>query len=415
MTVPNTTLYWSLYHKARSMHREGSTIAIHDGYDTMYVLIMPTSYAQNKVTTQRQVDALVPKVLKDPDSYKKNGIQVTEITDDTKDWYYHTGKEGYVVPSKQYLTRFFFAAGATITGNKTVGNFLDGVSFSTHVPAPNPDTGNVTVTKTVTGLPADSLKNYKVTVTLSNTSYSHTFDTWAASEDGSITKSYTFTNVPAGTYTVSEIVEGAPTDYTETQTFNKTMVTVEDRTSDTVEITNAYAKKTGSLTISKTVSGAAANKNEEFTFQLSCDDLKGQSFGDVTFNDTGVATISLSDGQKKDIQGIPADVIIAVQEIKLSGKAGTSTNVSKNGTAVNLTYQKMDDGSDLYSTQAVEVTVNADSPQQLDFTNTANLEPSTGLGLSTPSMLGLLCAVAAGAAALGIAAFRRNRDERKER
>lgn len=415
MTVPNTTLYWSLYHKARSMHREGSTIAIHDGYDTMYVLIMPTSYAQNKVTTQRQVDALVPKVLKDPDSYKKNGIQVTEITDDTKDWYYHTGKEGYVVPSKQYLTRFFFAAGATITGNKTVGNFLDGVSFSTHVPAPNPDTGNVTVTKTVTGLPADSLKNYKVTVTLSNTSYSHTFDTWAASEDGSITKSYTFTNVPAGTYTVSEIVEGAPTDYTETQTFNKTMVTVEDRTSDTVEITNAYAKKTGSLTISKTVSGAAANKNEKFTFQLSCDDLKGQSFGDVTFNDTGVATISLSDGQKKDIQGIPADVIIAVQEIKLSGKAGTSTNVSKNGTAVNLTYQKMDDGSDLYSTQAVEVTVNADSPQQLDFTNTANLEPSTGLGLSTPSMLGLLCAVAAGAAALGIAAFRRNRDERKER
>ena len=135
----------------------------------------------------------------------------------------------------------------------------------------------------------------------------------------------------------------------------------------------------------------------------------------MTFNDTGVATISLSDGQKKDIQGIPADVTIAVQEIKLSGKAGTSTNVSKDGTAANLPYQKMDDGSDLYSTQAVKVTVNADSPQQLDFTNTANLEPSTGLGLSTPSMLGLLCAVAAGAAALGIAAFRRNRDERKER
>ena len=413
MTVPNSTLYWSLYHKARSMHREGSTIAIHDGYDTMYVLIMPTSYAQNNVTTQTQVEALVAKVLKDPDSYKKNGIQVTEITDDTKDWYYYTGD--YVVPSGQYLTRYFFAAGATITGNKTVGNFLDGVSFSTHVPAPNPDTGNVTVTKTVTGLPADSLKNYKVTVTLSNTSYSHTFDTWAASEDGSITNSYTFTNVPAGTYTVSETVEGAPTDYTETQTFNKTMVTVGDRTSDTVEITNAYAKKTGSLTISKKVSGAAANKNQEFTFQLSCDDLKGQSFGDVTFNDTGVATISLSDGQKKDIQGIPADVTIAVQEIKLSGKAGTSTNVSKNGTAATLPYQKMDDGSDLYSTQAVKVTVNADSPQQLDFTNTANLEPSTGLGLSTPSMLGLLCAVAAGAAALGIAAFRRNRDERKER
>ena len=413
MTVPNSTLYWSLYHKARSMHREGSTIAIHDGYDTMYVLIMPTSYAQNNVTTQTQVEALVAKVLKDPDSYKKNGIQVTEITDDTKDWYYYTGD--YVVPSGQYLTRYFFAAGATITGNKTVGNFLDGVSFSTHVPVPNPDTGNVTVTKTVTGLPADSLKNYKVTVTLSNTSYSHTFDTWAASEDGSITNSYTFTNVPAGTYTVSETVEGAPTDYTETQTFNKTMVTVGDRTSDTVEITNAYAKKTGSLTISKKVSGAAANKNQEFTFQLSCDDLKGQSFGDVTFNDTGVATISLSDGQKKDIQGIPADVTIAVQEIKLSGKAGTSTNVSKDGTAANLPYQKMDDGSDLYSTQAVKVTVNADSPQQLDFTNTANLEPSTGLGLSTPSMLGLLCAVAAGAAALGIAAFRRNRDERKER
>ena len=417
MTVPNSTLYWSLYHRARSKQPYGAGSKDLNGSDTMYVLIMPTSYAKNSVTTQDQVNALVASVLNDPDSYYQNyGIKVTKITDDTKDWYYHTGKEGYVVPSKQYLTRFFFAAGATITGNKTVGNFLDGVSFSTHVPVPNPDTGNVTVTKTVTGLPADSLKNYKVTVTLSNTnkSYSHTFNTWA-SEDGSITNSYTFTNVPAGTYTVSEKVEGAPDNYTETQTFNKTTVTVRDRTSDTVEITNAYAKKTGRLTISKKVSGAAANKNEEFTFQLSCDDLKGQSFGDVTFNDTGVATISLSDGQKKDIQGIPADVTIAVQEIKLSGKAGTSTNVSKDGTAANLPYQKMDDGSDLYSTQAVKVTVNADSPQQLDFTNTANLEPSTGLGLSTPSMLGLLCAVAAGAAALGIAAFRRNRDERKER
>lgn len=414
MTVPNSTLYWSLYHKARSKQRVDKVIKDLVGSDTMYVLIMPTSYAQINVTTQDQVDDLVAKVLKDPDSYYKNyGIKVTKITDDTKDWYYHTGD--YEVPSGQYLTRYFFAAGATITGNPTVGNFLDGVSFSTHVPAPSPDTGNVTVTKTVTGLPADGLENYKVTVTLSNTSYSHTFDTWPAPEDGSITNSYTFANVPAGTYTVSETVEGAPDNYTEKRTFNKTTVTVGDRTLDTVEITNAYAKKTGSLTISKKVSGAAANKNEEFTFQLSCDDLKGQSFGDVTFNDTGVATISLSDGQKKDIQGIPADVTIAVQEIKLSGKAGTSTNVSKNGKAANLTYQKMDDGSDLYSTQAVEVTVNADSPQQLDFTNTANLEPSTGLGLSTPSMLGLLCAVAAGAAALGIAAFRRNRDERKER
>lgn len=149
MTVPNSTLYWSLYHRARSKHIDGKETVTNTGPDTMYVLIMPTSYAQNNVTTQEQVNALVAKVLKDPDSYKNNGIQVTEITDDTADWYYHTGN--YAVPEGQYLTRYFFAAGDTNTGNPTIGNFLDGVSFSTHVPAPTPDTGNLTISKVVAG------------------------------------------------------------------------------------------------------------------------------------------------------------------------------------------------------------------------------------------------------------------------
>jgi len=398
MTVPNSTLYWSLYHRARSKQPYGAGSNDLNGSDTMYVLIMPTSYAQNNVTTQTQVDALVASVLNDPDSYyKNNGIKVTKITDDTKDWYYHTGD--YEVPSGQYLTRYFFAAGATITGNPTVGNFLDGVSFSTHVPAPSPDTGNVTVTKTVTGLPEDSLENYKVTVTLSNTnkSYSRTFNRWAASEDGSITNSYTFTDVPAGTYTVSETVEGAPGDYTETRTFNKTTVTVVDRMSDTVEITNAYAKKPVNLTISKTVTGNMGDKTQAFGFTLKVDgyteDLvdTGNDNIAITNNGNGTYGFQLTDGQAVKVS-LPYGATYTVTE--------NDPNKSDDSLQYVTTYA-VGDGAATVGSKYV-ATSGLTSDTTVHFTNTKSLSsPDVGVntGSSLPYAIGL-GSVATGAAFL---------------
>lgn len=398
MTVPNSTLYWCLYHKARSKQRVDKVIKDLVGSDTMYVLIMPTSYAQIKVTTQDQVDDLVAKVLNDPDSYYQNfGIKVTIITDDTKDWYYHTGD--YEVPSGQYLTRYFFAAGATITGNKTVGNFLDGVSFSTHVPDPTPDTGNVTVTKTVTGLPEDSLENYKVTVTLSNTnkSYSRTFNMWAASEDGSITNSYTFANVPAGTYTVSETVEGAPGDYTETRTFNKTTVKVGDRTSDTVEITNAYAKKPVNLTISKTVTGNMGDKTQAFGFTLKVDgyteDLvdTGNDNIAITNNGNGTYGFQLTDGQAVKVS-LPYGATYTVTE--------NDPNKSDDSLQYVTTYA-VGDGAATVGSKYV-ATSGLTSDTTVHFTNTKSLSsPDVGVntGSSLPYAIGL-GSVATGAAFL---------------
>lgn len=407
MTVPGSTLYWQLYHRARPSR----------GSDTMYVVIMPTSSGKS-ITTQLQVE----DVVANPDNYP--GAQVVEISDGDS-WVEHSGT--YTVPSNQYLTRFFFVAGETASGNNTIGNFLDDVSFSSHVPDPNPNTGNVTVTKTIYGLASSNLSKYKVTVTLtspsdSNKTYSHTFDSWNAGSDGSYSNSYTFTNVPAGSYNVTESVEGASTnDYTETQTFDKKSVTVTDRSSTSVAITNSYAKKTGTLKISKNVSGSAANTNEDFTFTLTSKDLAGMPFtvtdqkdvaDTVTFNSEGVAKITLKHGDTKTISGIPTGTSIAVQETGLSGNAKTSTTVKVND-GYSRTVKAEDSTNS--STDSVTATIVANETQTLAFTNTAQAQPDTGISLNTSSMVGLLSAVGAGAAALGIAVARSKHGERKER
>ncbi|MFC5747416.1 DUF11 domain-containing protein [Actinomadura rugatobispora] len=89
-TTPGTTLYWSLRHRGRS------------GDDTMSLKIGRPGSRPNKTWT---------------------------FTDGTAAWGRHTG--AYTVPRGQTVTRFAFEAGATATGDPTVGNFLDDVVFGT--------------------------------------------------------------------------------------------------------------------------------------------------------------------------------------------------------------------------------------------------------------------------------------------
>ena len=99
-TVPGQELVWTLYHRARGAGASG---------DTMSVNIGPDAHAPNSTTTF--TDAL------------------------SAGWVLHTGT--YVVPAGQTATRFGFASGATASGNKSIGNFLDHVFFTTkHCLAP---------------------------------------------------------------------------------------------------------------------------------------------------------------------------------------------------------------------------------------------------------------------------------------
>jgi len=87
-TTPGQTLTWSLAHRARQ------------GTDTMRVVIGSPG---------------VP------------GVENAVFSDTTAAWGRHTGT--YLVPANQTITRFAFEAVSTGSGNPTIGNFLDDVSF----------------------------------------------------------------------------------------------------------------------------------------------------------------------------------------------------------------------------------------------------------------------------------------------
>ena len=97
---------------------------------------------------------------------------------------------------------------------------------------------------------------------------------------------------------------------------------------------NNTTKPTGSLTISKTVSGNAASTTKEFTFTVTLmennDTWNGEIiFGDVTFTN-GVATFKLKAGASKTITGIPAGFDYTVTE---SDNNGYTVTVNGQNTA----------------------------------------------------------------------------------
>ena len=137
LTAPGAELYWSLSHCGRK------------GEDEMAVVIMPASEARN-IITQSQLE----QVLADPEAYK---AAVTYIKSDADAWHSYSSTmdmadskweydqntniaynatpdmfnaDGSYKGSGDYLTRFFFVAVRTSTGNPTVGNLIDEVSFS---------------------------------------------------------------------------------------------------------------------------------------------------------------------------------------------------------------------------------------------------------------------------------------------
>ncbi|MEV4853068.1 MULTISPECIES: DUF7507 domain-containing protein [unclassified Microbacterium] len=90
-TTPGQTLYWSLKHRGR------------EGTDTMRVMIGVPGGTLTNVSGS--------------------------LADGTAAWGTHTGS--YTVPAGQTTTRFGFQAVSTATGNQSVGNLLDDISFGT--------------------------------------------------------------------------------------------------------------------------------------------------------------------------------------------------------------------------------------------------------------------------------------------
>ena len=250
LTTPGAKLYWQLYHRGRGVREKKYD---DEQKDTMYVVIMSTKLAeQYKVETQSKVQDVITNVQNNTGKYP--GASVATITDDNVQWYRHTGD--YDVSENQYLTRFFFVAGATAydgsgdTSAKkgTVGNHLDNVSFSETLPDPNPDTGHLQIVKTVRGLTEDQAASYQLQVKITGSdqkSETISLSQFIRNDDGSYSCTYTKTNVAAGTYRIEEILPAAIPNYRVDATFNGTegtegTITVQDQKTAIANIVNTY-------------------------------------------------------------------------------------------------------------------------------------------------------------------------------
>lgn len=198
LTIPGSQIYWSLYHRARGAYdkwKNQTDKTQNHETDTMYVVAMSKELAEKyDVTTQEKVLSILEHVnnhdhefhdveivkitttnggngtlefmnssytMTVPPTYFGNlGNRTRTITDygnngrqytyGNTDWHYYTGN--FSIPTNQYLTRFFFVAGETASGNKTMGNFLDDIHLSDSVPAPNHGQATAIIQKTVKGL-----------------------------------------------------------------------------------------------------------------------------------------------------------------------------------------------------------------------------------------------------------------------
>ena len=173
-----------------------------------------------------------------------------------------------------------------------------------------------------------------------------------------------------------------------------------------------YVPQSGSLSVSKSVTGSAANVDQSFTFELSCAALADKTFtaqgvvNSVTFDHQGVATVQLKHNESVTLTKVPAGSQVAVRETGLSGNARTSSTVSiNNGAAVTVAT----DGET--ATTPKTVTVASNQTQTLAFTNSAEAVSATGVSLNAGPMAGLFAVAVAGAGALAATGRARRKRE----
>lgn len=172
LTYSGQSLNWWLSHRARGVSRNNTS-----EYDTMYLVIMPTSIAMTAGDNNSELDTqpelrkyLSNKGIDIDKSYSRvgddklnagseDGVYVYRVTSDDQSWHSVRKVEDYV--AKASLTRFFFVAGDTASKNNTVGNFLDAVDFSQKLPPVNDNEFSMEILKKFSGLDGAGLEEVK--------------------------------------------------------------------------------------------------------------------------------------------------------------------------------------------------------------------------------------------------------------
>ena len=373
LTEPGAQMYWRLAHRGRA------------GTDTMALVIAPVTMVEN-VRTQAQLDAFLAEHLNDPN------IFVREFSDG-QEWARYEGT--MTVPEGQFLTRFFFMAVSTATGDRSVGNLLDDVWYSTELPPPEHETGRITVEKKIYGLDLETVRNMDPFI-FDEYGDPLTFQ-WIERFDENDTPyvfGFTFVNdipIYGGTVrrTFTEDLGRAQVSGYELQADSTTAeaVLTEEENEQYLLFVNTYVRNTASLTVSKLVTGALGDKTRDFAFTYSFPSGGETKSGQFTLRDGGSYTIA----------DVPIGTQVTVLEEDCSGQRyATFYRIGTNGASQN-------------GREAVVAVVEGGS--SVTFTNYKNVIVDTGITLDSLPYILLLAAAAAGAVLLLLVRRRRNRDD----
>ena len=188
--------------------------------------------------------------------------------------------------------------------------------------------GGLTVTKTVAGNAGETDREWKFTVTLSDTSINDTYGDMSFT-DGVATftlkhgEQKTATGLPAEiSYTVTEDKAGQD-GYTTNPAEGKHTGTIEANATATAAFTNTK-NVYGGLTVTKTVAGNAGETGREWNFTVTLGDTSISGiYGGMIFTG-GKATFTLKHGEQKTATGLPAGISYTVTETE-AGKDGYVT------------------------------------------------------------------------------------------
>ena len=397
LTVPTATMKWQVSHRGRL------------GYDTMALVIAPLSKVE-RLTEQTALIKYIDGKLNGAAEYNGDGVFIKTFKSDNTKWGTYTGS--YIVPPDQFATRYFFVAMETHEDNLSLGNLLDDLDFETTHPLPKDGEGRLRIEKKIVGLSQEA----------ANTLIANDFITYqvgteapqpaelnnlTADQNGFTATFTTDIKIHANdkvTVTVAEDGQKAAVNgYKLTVSGeNQQTVTIMERETQVVSFTNTYESTqpsldTGTLTVTKTVTGNEGDKNKDFTFtvtlkrpEITVDALATpiinatpgtsaaptpvtETYYGVTFIN-GVATFTLKHNESKTIKGIPADMTYTVTEsdnagytVTMSGNTGT-IKAGETSTAAFNNYKAGDSGHSYYYPTATPVPVIVIPPKTGDMT-----------------------------------------------
>lgn len=470
LTKPGQPMNWRFFHRARTRkgHDSQSDNVIQSGTDTMAMVIAPLELVKD-VTTQDQLEALLAEctnkygenhITKNKKSYTVYVYQATAAINDlsgtrkqgrfdligkyakysTSSWTESSGT--YKIPDGQYLTRFFFAAISTASGNsekaKTMGNLLDDVWFSQNVAPPTPGTGRVTVTKKFYGLTEDEAKTVvkntgfisygQGTAGKALTAVDFSSDNFERGTDDNgasyISVSYVFdvSDVAPNTnytyYFEEEDSKAQVNGYHLKQTFvddeigTSGSVTVNKENSNrSITFSNFYEKKTADVTITKQVTGLMGDTHKDFAFRITGLEGKG-----VTLENGNLSNFTLTHNGSVTLKNVPMDIVFAVVET-LGVDSGYETKATGHNTAVTdadrTFYYKLvlKDGQQvLMACDADGSNATEQNELAITVTNHCTLKPDTGVLLDTLPYIVILAVVVGGVALLMLRKRRKEDD-----